>query len=296
MTILLTIVLVVAVIALVVQTGRLRHRERALDEAARGLAEQEPMAHLGTMMAGIAHELNTPVGAIHCSVDTRRRGLEKLDAELAALQGMEPGDPAAAGHVERAARLLGVVRGTDDVLDQALGRTGALLRHLRLAGRGERDSREAVDLNEVVDGALLLLNNALKQGVTVHRERGELPPVEGNASSLGSVVINLLENARQAVGGEGEIFVRTFARDSQVGVSVADAGPGLPDCRQERERIFDPGYTTKGRDEGTGLGLFIARKVANGHGGTLKAGDRSGGGAEFTLLLPAGAGEGAGGR
>jgi two-component system sensor histidine kinase HupT/HoxJ len=152
-----------------------------------------------------------------------------------------------------------------------------------------------VDLNGVVDGALLLLHNSLKQGVEVVDERGDLPPVLGDASALGSIVINLIENARQALGGQGRLFVRTAVRDGAVVLTVADDGPGLSECRQERERVFEPGFTTKDADEGTGLGLFIARRIASGHGGTLTAANRDGGGAEFTLELPAAPEDKAGG-
>ncbi|MCP4571637.1 MAG: HAMP domain-containing histidine kinase [bacterium] len=295
MTILLTVLCVFVLVGLVLQTGRLRHRERTLDSAVKGLAKQEPMAHLGMLLAGVAHELSTPLGAIHCCLDTRRRGLEKLAVALDDLQEADPADPDPGQHLEKVLCLLGAVRGTDQVLDVALERAGVLVRHLRLTGRGQEDDLEAVDLNDVVDGAMLLLHNALKQGVTVHVDRADLPPVTGHAGTLGSIVINLLDNARQALDGSGQVFVRTFVRDGSVGLTVADDGPGLPDCGHARGRIFEAGFTTKGEDEGTGLGLYIARKVALVHGGSLEASNREGGGAEFTLLLPAASGDGAGG-
>jgi signal transduction histidine kinase len=121
--------------------------------------------------------------------------------------------------------------------------------------------------------------------VTVDLRLGDLPTVTGWAGPLGQVFLNLILNAQQAMSGPGTITVTSSASAGEVTVTVGDSGPGLPDhCR---ERLFEPGFSTKSQDEGTGLGLFISRRIVERHGGRITADNGPEGGAVFTVVLPA---------
>jgi signal transduction histidine kinase len=278
------LVILVAVAAAVVGAlvMVLRRRQADLDTAGRLLERKEALAQLGAMMAGIAHELGTPLGAVCCSLDTRRRALARVRAELATLAA-EP--EAAEAALARIGKALDALEGTDPVLDVALERTSGIVHHMRMAGRGQQPAGERVDLNRVVEGAALLLRNALKQCAELVVEAGEDAVVVGNNAGLGSIVINLLSNACQALGEQGRITVTTRRRGDRVLLAVADTGPGVPAV--DHERIFRMGTTSKDADSGTGMGLFISRKIAANHGGTLTVANGPDGGAVFTLDLPA---------
>jgi len=135
-----------------------------------------------------------------------------------------------------------------------------------------------------VQGTLLLLQHELKNAVEVKLALSEVKPVPGWPGPLGQVLLNLVLNARQALGDRGTITISTAMDADRVVIKVADDGPGLPaGCA---ERLFKPGFTTKDADGGTGLGLYITRKIMERHQGVIAAKNRPDGGAEFVVTLP----------
>lgn len=277
----LAVSLLVVILLLVAQTIRLRRRDQEFAVTTDALMEGDRLMTLGRLMAGVAHELNTPLAAVRCSVDTRQKAVTMIDAAVAGLA-----DPAAdrADHLARAQKALTALHSTDPVLQEALTRTNQLIRELRLAGRGEAEEPQPVDVNGLVRSTLLLLQHELKNSVAIQLDLGEVPPVPGWPGPLGQVLLNLVMNARQAVGERGTISIATALQGDKVVVTVQDDGPGLP--TDNPEQLFKLGYTTKGRAEGTGLGLFITRKIMQRHQGWIKAANRAVGGAEFTVTVP----------
>jgi signal transduction histidine kinase len=275
--------LVLIILLFLLQTWRLMGRSRDLAAATSSLVKQEKMASLGMMLAGIAHELNTPLGAVACTLDTRKRALSLLTEALGALENAN--DPAAAGeHLARARKALRVAQETEPVLDEAMNRAEELVKSLRLHGRGQTEQPAAVDVNPLLEGTLVLLRHELKNEVELDLDLGEVPPVLGWKGPLGQVFLNLIVNARQALGGPGRIGITSAVVDGQVVVTVTDSGSGLPPG--DPEQLFAPGWTTKSEDDGTGLGLFISRKIIRQHpGGSLTAANGPAGGAVFTVTL-----------
>jgi len=278
---LLLISLLVVIVLLVVQTLRLHRRNQEVVAATQTLLQREKLATLGQMMTGIAHELNTPLGAVCCSVDTRQKAVAMIDE---AVTDLATPDADAAAQLARMQKALDALHTSDPILNEALTRINQLIRELRLTGRGEADAPEPVDVNELVRGTLLLLHHELKHGVEIVLELGDVRPVPGWPGPLGQVFLNLVMNARQAVGDGGQITISTAMAGDQVVITVADDGPGLPAGRADQ--IFKPGFTTKSSADGTGLGLFITNKITHRHRGRIEATDRQGGGAEFTVTLP----------
>jgi signal transduction histidine kinase len=231
---------------------------RGLERAAR---QAEKLAALGTLAAGLAHELNNPIGII-----STRAELLLLDAQPRSLPDEVVEDlQVIHRHSQRVARI------AQGLLSFARSPSGQ-------PGR--------VDLNRVVDETLLLVEKTiLKEGVRIQRVlASELPPIWGDANALQQVVMNLLTNARDAVGAGGEIVIETGVGAEPPGgvqLIVRDTGPGIPP--EVLPRIFDPFFTTKA--EGTGLGLSISYGIVRDHRGTVDVRSTPGEGTTFVLTF-----------
>jgi PAS domain S-box-containing protein len=229
----------------------------------RATQQSEKLAALGTLAAGLAHELNNPIGII-----STRAELMLLDAEARAL----PEDVAEdlrviQRHAQRVARI------TQGLLSFARSSSGQ-------PGR--------VDLNRVVEETLLLVEKMIATGGVVIRRAlaPDLPPVWGDANALQQVVMNLLTNARDAVKGGGEISIETSATpeaSGRVQLVVHDTGRGIPP--EVLPKVFDPFFTTKA--EGTGLGLSISYGIVRDHRGTVDVRSTPGEGTTFVLTFQA---------
>jgi signal transduction histidine kinase len=225
------------------------------------VAQAEKLAALGTLAAGVAHELNNPIGVISSRVE-----LMLLDADT---------------H-----RLPEAVRDDLGVLQRHARRVAQITRGLLTFARQSSGERRPVDLSQLVEDTFTLLERALSTpGVTMrHSLAHELPEVLGDPNALQQVLVNLLTNARDAVSG-GEVFVLTAVSADRRGVKVivGDTGRGIPP--DVLPRIFDPFFTTK--SDGTGLGLSISYGIVRDHHGRIDVESRAGQGTTFTVTLPA---------
>jgi len=240
----------------------------------------EKMASLGNLVAGVAHELNTPIGAVVASVDTASRALEKLRAAV---------DVEAA---RRGPRLVALLEDSHRVISTAGERVSEIVRTLRNFARLDEAERKQADLHEGLDSTLELLHHRIKQGIEVVKAYGELPEVLCYPNQLNQVFMNLLVNAVDAVAlreagtasASGTIRIRTWFADDAAHVAITDDGPGIP--ADVRQLIFDPGFTTNGVCVGTGLGLSICFSIMDKHGGSISVDSTPGEGSTFTVTVP----------
>jgi PAS domain S-box-containing protein len=227
----------------------------------RNVRRSDKLALLGTLAAGIAHELNNPLGII------------KGRIELILLEAEEDTLPPA-------------VREDLGVIHHHVERVIRLVHGLLSYARPSDGERRPTDLNKVVNDTLLLAQKQLtKDGVRVTTSLEPLLPlIVGEPNALEQVLLNLVKNAQQAIGGDGEIRIatRNAAKPGWVELVVADTGPGIP--AEHQSRIFDPYFTTKAT--GTGLGLSIISRIVDEHGGTIELHSSLGEGAEFVLGFP----------
>ncbi|HXJ79530.1 MAG TPA: ATP-binding protein [Candidatus Methylomirabilis sp.] len=229
----------------------------ALERSAR---QTEKLAALGTLAAGLAHELNNPIGIISSRIE-----IMLLDAE--------------------AERLSAVVMEDLRVLHRHAQRVARIAQGLLSFARQSSGQRGPVDLNHVVEETLLLMEKqVVKGGIAMkHALAPDLPAVLGDGNALQQVLVNLLTNARDALVQGGEIAVATgLAPAGGVRLIVSDTGPGIPP--EVLPRIFDPFFTTK--TEGTGLGLSISYGIVREHKGTVDVHSKPGAGTTFILTFP----------
>jgi two-component system, NtrC family, sensor kinase len=270
------------------------------------------LASLGQMVAGVAHEINTPLGFVKSNVevigdllDDYRKLVKLYDAAVQyCLQPVDlifGADKASMDklvkHVEEARRKLFGARATlesssllkdaKELLKDAsdgLGQLASLVHNLKGFSRVDRDGIDMVDLNEGLESALMIAQHQLRDRVKVVKHLQPLPKVRCMASQMNQLFLNLITNAAQAIDGEGTLTIESKVVGGQVEISFADTGCGIPD--DVLPKIFDPFFTTKPVGEGTGLGLSIVHKIIKGHGGTIKVRTTPKKGSVFAVTLP----------
>jgi len=232
------------------------------------LVQSEKMAALGTLVAGVAHEINTPLGAITSNVDVVLRGLGKLAPDVAP---------------PRAEAL----RTLDELLQttaHACQRISAIVKNLKNFARLDEAEYKHADLREGMDSTLALVEHLHRGRIEIVREYGAVRPVVCHPGQLNQVFMNLLVNAIQAIADRGTIRVRIVEEAAHVQIDVIDTGSGI--AAANLPRIFDPGFTTKGVGVGTGLGLAICHQIVTAHAGTISVSSLPGAGSTFSVRIP----------
>ena len=246
-------------------------------EGALSTLHVEKMAALGDLLAGVAHEINTPLGAVNSNHDIFIRTTSKLRELAAKIEG----EPRAG--IER---LLGVIEDLNQVNASAIGRMLRIVGGLRNFSRREEQVAEEVNIHDRIDDSLTLINHQVKGRIEIDRQYGsDVPPIVCYPGLMNQVFLNLLVNAVHAIEGKGRIVVRTSRPvPSEIRIDIGDTGPGI--APEHMARIFDEGFTTKGRGRGTGLGLPISRQIVARHGGRIEVASRLGEGSTFSIFLP----------
>lgn len=264
------------------------------------LIQSEKMASLGQMVAGVAHEINTPLGYARSNASIVRTTLADIrdlcNAQDRALQLMTSENASdeevanALSDADERRQLVNpieVMGDLDNLLedtDHGLVQIADLVSSLKDFSRVDRSRNDQFKVNEGIETALKICQNQLKNRVEVVRQFGDLPEIECSPSKLNQVFLNLFTNAAQAIGDTGKIFVHTSAEENGVSIRIIDNGCGMDE--EVRQRIFEPFFTTKPVGKGTGLGLSIVFRIIEEHGGTIGVHSVVGKGSEFTIRLP----------
>jgi signal transduction histidine kinase len=249
----------VGIVAFGIDVTERRRAEAEREALAHGARRAEKLAALGTLAAGLAHELNNPIGIMSSRI------------ELMLLEG--------------ASTLPAEVRNDLQVLHRQTQRVARITQGLLSFARRSSGERAPVDLNHIVRETLLLTESQIaKTGVRVTVDlAAELPVILGDADMLQQVVLNLVTNARDALAGGGAITIVSRMREGGlVELVVADTGPGI--APEDLPRVFDPFFSTK--PTGTGLGLAITHGIVNEHRGTIDVESVPGQGTRFILSFP----------
>jgi signal transduction histidine kinase len=299
---------------LVLQAGQTETEEelKRLQATQSQVIHTTKLASLGQMVAGVAHEINTPLGFVKSNVevvgdllDDYRTLVKQYDA--AVQYCLQPVDlifgadksslDKLVKHVEEARRKLfdartnlektSLLKDAKELLSDAsegLGQLGSLVLNLKGFSRVDRDGMDSMDLNEGVESALMIAQHQLRDRVKIVKHLQPLPKVRCMPSQMNQVFLNLITNAAQAIDGDGTLTIDSKVVNNNVEISFADTGCGISD--DILPKIFDPFFTTKQVGEGTGLGLSIVHKILKGHGGSIKVRTTPKKGSVFTLTLP----------
>lgn len=257
------------------------------------LLQSEKMASIGQLAAGVAHEINNPVGYIHSNLGTLQEYVGALFALLAAYaDALQADDPAASRQAlaEKRERLdIDFITGDlPQLLEESregIERVTKIVQDLKDFSRiGPDEPMRPSDIQKGLESTLNIVWNDLKYKVRIEKYYSPLPPVECHASEINQVLMNLLINAGQAIHERGTIVLATGADDGEAWISISDSGCGMPD--EVLQRIFDPFYTTKPIGRGTGLGLAICYSIIAKHNGRIEVSSRLGTGSTFRVVLP----------
>ena len=288
---------------------RVAERTRELSEALSELRESqaqlvqaEKMSSLGELVAGISHEINTPLWYLLSNTTTIRERLGSFNAFVDVTDDMlrvvRQGGADKHKFVEQLKRLDTAVNkdGLRDDLDECndlledsvegLQQLSEMAQSLKDFSRLDRAASAQADLNEGLEKTLVIAKNVLKSGVEIRKQFADLPPVHCSPSQINQVFLNLIKNASDAMGRDGVLTLTTWADDTHVHVSIGDTGHGMDE--QTLAKVRDPFFTTKEVGKGTGLGLSISQKIVDAHGGRLDIQSALGEGSTFTLSLPIG--------
>lgn len=263
-----------------------------LKKAQGQLVQSEKMASLGQLAAGVAHEINNPIGFVISNVSTLNEYAEVLrtfiEKSLAYIDTPEDTVRNELAGISKAEDLPFVVEDIMTIVKDAqegLTRVKDIVANLKQFARTDEDESEAFDLNDNIENTIKVAWNELKYHATLIKEFDDsLPQAFGHPGQVNQVILNMLVNAAQAIESDGEIRIRTKATDQHIVLEIEDNGCGMPDDVQAK--IFDPFFTTKPVNVGTGLGLSISYGIIEKQGGKIEVRSEVGKGTCFTILLP----------
>ena len=303
-------VLVIVIVLLVILFGALYsivrradgimvRQEKERESSQQQLAQSEKMALLGQMVAGVAHQLNTPLAFSRSNVEMVQQAIRNMQAPMMLARMMTgmvkkaEGEQLTLNVTKVKANVDKLEAGDADLamLDQMLqdvldgvGQMNELVVNLRDFTRLDRAKTAEADLNKSLHTVVYIAKSVIPHRIVILEAFGKLPPVECNPSQLNQVFLNLINNAAQAIDGPGTITVRSKLDGEHVSIEVEDNGQGIPP--DVLPNIFDLYFTTKPEGEGTGLGLAIARDIVRSHGGEITVDSVVGDGTTFTVRLP----------
>lgn len=258
------------------------------------LLQSEKMASIGQLAAGVAHEINNPIGYIFSNFSTLEKYLNGMFQMLAAYEAAEPEIASA----EVAAKIKSVREQVElsflkeDIpalmreSREGIVRVRKIVQDLKDFSRvDENQEWQWANLHQGIDSTLNIVSNEVKYKADVITEYGDIPDVECLPSQINQVIMNLVVNAAHAMGDErGTITIRSGTMDENVWIEVADNGAGIPE--ENLTRIFDPFFTTKAIGKGTGLGLSLSYGIIQKHDGSIKVASQCGAGTTFRIMWP----------
>jgi signal transduction histidine kinase len=257
----------------------LQKTHEELRQAQSRLVQSEKMASIGNLAAGVAHEINTPIGSVNSAADTSKRAIGRVIQSVEESQSLE--DLRAD---QKFRDSLNFIKSNNDLITLASERIVKIVKSLGSFARLDEADIKNVDIHEGIDSTLTLLHHTTKDRIEIVREYGNIPKISCRPSQLNQVFMNLLKNAIESIQDKGTILIKTSVEDNKVIIRISDDGQGI---REENlNRVFDPGFTTKGVGVGTGLGLSISYNIIHDHLGEIEVESEEGKGSTFSIILP----------
>lgn len=264
------------------KNDELKHLLNELQRAQTQLVQAEKMAALGKLVAGVAHEMNSPIGASTSSIDISKRCIAKIMDMVQACNSFEQlksGD--------RLEKLLGSLLTNNDVVSKANERISKIIKSLRIFSNLDEAVFQKADIHEGLDSTITLLETELDGKIRIIKQYGELQPIACYPGELNQVFLNLLTNSVEAISrtdSEGEIIVQTCLEDKHVCIKISDCGIGI--SAEKIKTLFDLGFTQKRTRVKAGMGLFISQNIIQKHKGKITVESKVNKGTTFTIVLP----------
>lgn len=259
--------------------NRLEQANRNLKETQVQLVQSEKMAALGHLTAGIAHEINTPIGAIKSSADISIRVLKRVQQALADSQA--PNDIQSKSAFQKT---VVVLEKNSDVIMYAVDRIAKIVNSLRNFARVDEAEFKLANLHEGIESTLTLIHHEISDNIRIKKDFGRIPKFRHYPNQLNQVFMTVLRNAVQAIEKEGRITIKTRADNENVYVTISDTGNGMPP--EAVNALFDLSFTTKRSRIGIGMGLYNAYNIIQKHKGTIQVESEVGKGTTFLITLP----------
>ncbi|MBF0252755.1 MAG: PAS domain-containing protein [Candidatus Omnitrophica bacterium] len=270
-----------------------------LKDAHRQIIQSEKLASIGQLAAGIAHEINNPLGFITSNISTLEQYIGGFSEILRVYETLK--NAIKKEDIEKSKKIEKEIQELEKRLDiefiigdidsllrettEGLERIRKIVIDLKTFSRENGEDKNLADINGILKSVLNIVKNELKYKAEVEQDYGDIPQVNCNSQKVGQVFINLLINAAHAIEKKGIIKIKTYSKDNKVFVDIIDNGKGIP--VEDHKKIFDAFYTTKKTGEGTGLGLSISYDIVRSHEGDILLESEPGKGAKFTVVFPA---------
>ncbi|MCK5876612.1 MAG: CHASE domain-containing protein, partial [Candidatus Marithrix sp.] len=299
--VILTLLLVSYLLILMGRTARIERlvaaRTLELEESEAHLVQSEKMASIGQMVAGIVHEINTPLAYVKSSVELTKSHIDEIAEALNTYEDICKQDDVTPEQLKTAQDMSKTLE-EDETLEEAqllldnglsgIDKISNLVRNLKDFSRLDRAEAAAHDVNKGLDDALNMINHMLNDKIKIDKNYSDVPHIMCSPAQINQVLLNLLVNAIHAVEHNdkdmGLIEITTSKHDQHVEIAIKDNGKGIP--AENLTRIFEPFFTTKRSGKGTGLGLAITNKIIKEHKGELRVASKVGHGTTFTIYLP----------
>lgn len=266
------------------------HSELQIRQAT--ILHQDKMASIGLLAAGVAHDINNPIGFVTNNLEELQIYLMRLQTyiELQQTELQTAATPESLQKLHKKWNELGIDYILEDfgtLIAESLegaGRVSDIVKNLRSFSRIDDKEYKQADINECLESAIRITHHELRHKALVHRNFGSIPLLFCQAQQLNQAFMNLLINAAHAIDKRGEVTVSTWADEKTISIRISDTGCGIPE--EIQQRIFEPFFTTKEINKGTGLGLSIVADIIRQHQGTISVQSHPGQGTTFTITLP----------
>ncbi|MBI3313536.1 MAG: PAS domain S-box protein [Candidatus Omnitrophica bacterium] len=262
-----------------VEVGETRHFNAFIRDISerlqyqRQLVQGEKLMAIGHLAAGIAHEINNPIGFIGSNLMTLQKYLELFNREFKKLEGKKDLE-------ETLADSKALLRESQEGVE----RVRKIVSDLKTFSRVDTGTLEVANLHHVIEGVLNIVSSEIKYKAELKKDYGDIPLIKCNPQQIGQVIINILINAVHAISDKGVIGIKTYVQDSWCCIEISDNGIGIP--QEIVDKIFDPFFTTKEVGKGTGLGLSISYDIVKKHQGKIAVASEPGKGTRLTVFLP----------
>ena len=257
---------------LILSNDKLEKAYNDLQHTQQQIIKHEKLASIGQLSAGVAHEINTPVGAIKCNIELSKHLIDDLATEINQMD------------VQAAKNMIAKLDSVIAVSMKSCNRIEQVVKSLRNFARQDDDRSQKIDVHILLENTLVILNNKIKDKIEIVKEYGKIPQIECFPGQLSQVLMNVIQNAIESIEQCGILIIKTESVQNRVKIKIKDNGRGIE--KEKMDKLFDLSFTTKGSRIKTGLGLAAAYRIIENHNGSIDVETKQGEGTEVSIFLP----------